>query len=563
MSADISEMVLLAPGLGTPLKLVLPAGQSWVPLGIAYFGEVNRGLLRSGFVVVGDAVIADGSVSSCMRLWTSHEVIPAFQSDQMLVVRDVESGSTDGSIVVELTNAQCDVLLSVTTSNARILGQLSTGEIVTDTKVLSWNGSWQELDVLGNPVGLIEGRYLISFRDDSVLVTDLRNGQRVVHLLEFTPELARPIYNESGSRMIVCQEFSGALVIDRSVVDQHQFDHPCVSAMWGASGDPTFILEDVEFGLAADPDRRLSKYGVDRFVLRSQHRDETTWTNSSEHRPILDVTGRVSALTASSAHQESVVVGALPHELRDELVARAKDRFRAAADEADVSQEVLMSLVSPSILLRLAVAEADADIPIGATHFGGQPDVPDSFEWMTFHGRPYSFLAQLRCDELCSANPGLYLPSDGWLLVFVDLNESGETTDDQYAVNVAYLPEQPVSRRSFPAEILHTFPGCWVGMVPSFSLPPWEDLLDTYGFEAAEILIDATRSPWPEHRLFGHPDLRSGSVYGERSFLMKIATDDCFGAVWLGGGWLNIDVPKGVDLVSLLEDCNVHTLGVN
>jgi hypothetical protein len=255
MYTDVSEMLLLTPGIGTPLKLIRPAFQDAISLDIAYFGETDRTLLRQGFIVVGDAVIANGSVSSCMRLWTRHPVVPAYRPDQMLVVRDI----ADGSFVIELTDGNCDVVMTLQTS-----------------------------------------------------------------------------------------------------------------------------------------------------------------------------------------------------------------------------------IVAPTIAFRLAVAESDTDIPVGGSHFGGQPDVPDSFEWMTFQGRPYAFLAQLRCDELRSASAG------------------------------------------------------------------------SFDFDAAEVLIDATRSAWPDHRIFGQPDLRFADE--NRSFLLKIAADEALG-VWARNGWLNVDMPEGVELVAALEDCQVQTVG--
>jgi Domain of unknown function (DUF1963) len=542
MYTDVSEMLLLTPGIGTPLKLIRPAFQDAIPLDIAYFGETDRTLLRQGFIVVGDAVIANGSVSSCMRLWTRHPVVPAYRPDQMLVVRDI----ADGSFVVELTDGNCDVINTLQTNATRVIGQLASGEVVTETDVLSWDGQSRLLDSFGHPIGLLAGRYLISLHSTSVLTTDLRDGSRVDHPVKFNPGSDRPIYNHDATCLLLCEEFDGALVVTTEAVHQHQFDLVCVDAVWGPENDPMFVLED------------LAMPGVDTFVVRRSQGVETSWTNSSDQRPVLDVTGRMSAPDAVANQQAVVVVGVLPFDVRDDMAGRAAARFESAADEADVDVELLMSIVAPTIAFRLAVAESDTDIPVGGSHFGGQPDVPDSFEWMTFQGRPYAFLAQLRCDELRSASAGSYLPSGGWVLLFVDLNKRGTGTDDQYALQVVHLEDQAVARRAFPEELTHRFPPSWVGMVPSLSLPPWEDLLDTFDFDAAEVLIDATRSAWPDHRIFGHPDLRFADE--NRSFLLKIAADEALG-VWAGNGWLNVDMPEGVELVAALEDCQVQTLG--
>ena len=69
-------------------------------------------------------------------------------------------------------------------------------------------------------------------------------------------------------------------------------------------------------------------------------------------------------------------------------------------------KEKLESLGRNSIQLKIARKET---YKLGATRFGGQPDVPPDFVWPTYEGesydhvvkdRPLTFLAQFNCAEL-------------------------------------------------------------------------------------------------------------------------------------------------------------------
>src|SRR6185295_17906881 len=53
-------------------------------------------------------------------------------------------------------------------------------------------------------------------------------------------------------------------------------------------------------------------------------------------------------------------------------------------------------------------------LAMGASRFGGVPDLPADLPWPEFEGKKLPFLAQLDLAEL----PKSLLPADGWLLVF-------------------------------------------------------------------------------------------------------------------------------------------------
>ncbi len=58
-------------------------------------------------------------------------------------------------------------------------------------------------------------------------------------------------------------------------------------------------------------------------------------------------------------------------------------------------QEPLIALLRPAIALS-ATRTDDALIPLGASKFGGAPDVPADFEWPMWNEKPLGFLARVK-----------------------------------------------------------------------------------------------------------------------------------------------------------------------
>ena len=87
-------------------------------------------------------------------------------------------------------------------------------------------------------------------------------------------------------------------------------------------------------------------------------------------------------------------------------------------------KEKLESLGRNSIQLKIARKET---YKLGATRFGGKPDVPPDFVWPTYEGesydhvvkdRPLTFLAQFNCAELAQFDKEHLLPDHGLLSFF-------------------------------------------------------------------------------------------------------------------------------------------------
>ncbi|RYX86517.1 DUF1963 domain-containing protein [bacterium] len=86
-------------------------------------------------------------------------------------------------------------------------------------------------------------------------------------------------------------------------------------------------------------------------------------------------------------------------------------------------QEQLIALIRPAIALTATPID-DAKIPIGASKFGGSPDVPEGFEWPTWNDKPLGFLVQINLKEVTPFDVENLLPKSGILWFFTSLDEN-------------------------------------------------------------------------------------------------------------------------------------------
>lgn len=190
--------------------------------------------------------------------------------------------------------------------------------------------------------------------------------------------------------------------------------------------------------------------------------------------------------------------------------------------------------------IRIKATFTDLDhLTIGASRLGGVPDVPIDFDWPTYEGTPFTFLAQINLSELKS----LILPSSGWLLIF--LNEElfpwNALPEEKGGFRVIYLnaSDKPLFRRQtqgqFEPSKRYSAKNSCRSVVYSnvVSLAGLEDLaaspmlaVDNYKFEyeypdewkayelarrrLLDVEVDLTANPHPNdyhgiHQILGHP----------------------------------------------------------
>ncbi len=183
-----------------------------------------------------------------------------------------------------------------------------------------------------------------------------------------------------------------------------------------------------------------------------------------------------------------------------------------------------LSLARPSIRLEIGGA------PSGLTHFGGDPLLPEGFDYptaglSTFYDddvkpRPLHFLAQFDCSELAKFDSGRFLPERGLLSFFYECDSMrwGFDPDDRDSFRVLYFEDvsKLVSTPHPPYEWdSERFEPLGIALSSEPSYPDGEDF--SYFTKVDWDCYDRLReelAPYPHtrHKLLGWSDNIQGSM---------------------------------------------------
>ena len=198
-------------------------------------------------------------------------------------------------------------------------------------------------------------------------------------------------------------------------------------------------------------------------------------------------------------------------------------------------KEKLESLGKNSIRLKIARKET---YKLGATRFGGKPDVPPDFVWPTYEGesydhvvknRPLTFLAQFNCEELAQFDKEHLLPDHGLLSFFYETDTQcwGYDPKDKGCARVYWFEDlSALSAANFPADMEEDFkfPMVKIKMDSKTSYPFWQDFSEMFPDEEDD---DAFNDAWEEltgedpedpddrSQLLGWPDVIQNSMFDE------------------------------------------------
>ena len=195
-------------------------------------------------------------------------------------------------------------------------------------------------------------------------------------------------------------------------------------------------------------------------------------------------------------------------------------------------QEKMRSLAKNSVELKI---KGEETYTLGATRFGGQPDVPSDFIWPTYEGesydgvmkdRPLTFLAQFNCAELAPFDTEHLLPDHGLLSFFYETDTQcwGYDPEDKGCARVYWFEDiSALSAADFPADMeadFH-FPMLKVQMAQKTSYPLWVDFSqmfpDEKDYDAIDSVWNELTGETPENRsqLLGWPDVIQSSMFME------------------------------------------------
>jgi uncharacterized protein YwqG len=205
-------------------------------------------------------------------------------------------------------------------------------------------------------------------------------------------------------------------------------------------------------------------------------------------------------------------------------------------------EEQLAGLLEPSIRIGVQPTGIN-DLPLGASRFGGLPDMPPGISWPRLDDRPLGLIAQLRLADLTPHDSRQLLPRDGWLCFFFDaVNDMPfETHEAERSWRVLYFDADLGDLQRIeppePSEARNRFGACALGFAGQWTLPSFGSvLLEGVPLEASDrsdyeelvfslhprapLPAQQRARPWqrwlgqlqhwwigdPIHRVFGHPE---------------------------------------------------------
>ncbi len=217
--------------------------------------------------------------------------------------------------------------------------------------------------------------------------------------------------------------------------------------------------------------------------------------------------------------------------------------------------EQLAGMFRSSIRLDIA---GPAEERLGASRFGGAPDVPDGFEWPAYTGivyneteareRPLAFLAQIDCAEAAAFDAEGLLPKTGLLSFFYEMETQrwGFDPKDAGCARVYWFEDPAALRRTGLPEQLPEwacFPSLKIAMARVPCLPdaedfrlvhemPYEDW-DAFYQARAALGVDAESDGEEEEvavsKLLGWPDVIQGPIPPECELVSR--------GLYLGNTW--------------------------
>lgn len=272
-------------------------------------------------------------------------------------------------------------------------------------------------------------------------------------------------------------------------------------------------------------------------MKQSSHKNESTFNKQSTFQPKRYANGAEPSVQPQKAKKKHV-------------------------NPANVMQleEELKKLCKNCVTLRIS-GEARHDV--GATRFGGKPDVPAGFVWPYFEAdtfddkkvkpRPLAFLAQFDLAEISAFDKDGILPRSGTLAFFYELGSQrcGFDPKDGGCAKVFWFHEwEDLSPAQFPEDLPQAFrlPALNITANAEKSYPTNEDFYlnrKDYSqtiddFKAAEARLNIQR-PDNRSKLLGWADVIQGNMTSECELIARGYTSD---EVWNGGNFPKEELEK-------------------
>ena len=215
-----------------------------------------------------------------------------------------------------------------------------------------------------------------------------------------------------------------------------------------------------------------------------------------------------------------------------EPFAKQLKKLQSTAKKVGLAQrfEEISALSSPGIDLALKKAKP-ADLKNVVSRVGGDPDLPEGFSWPSVDDAPIRFVGQLVIADFKALDLEGWLPKDGVLSFFAQLDSERPDYGDRCVVALfaAGLELKPVAAPTGAGKIEK------VGLLtakPRLTVPPSEgpliDALELNDDEQAGYHDEIFLGPIPEgrhHMLLGYPNASTHHGIKGKRFLAQFDSD--------------------------------------
>ena len=203
-----------------------------------------------------------------------------------------------------------------------------------------------------------------------------------------------------------------------------------------------------------------------------------------------------------------------------------RNAWRSLLEEAGVEArhlDSLQKLVRPALRLETRKVP-QADLALGQSRLGGEPDLPPKFSWPVYKGKPLSFIAQVNLEAVARVMSTAPLPKRGhlWFFYAADQDNWGFDPKDRGSSVVHYEADVALERRALPRELpaQGRFQPCAIVMSSYVDIPSMEDQrnplmgLDDDAFDNYTEVQDQLAAPSNDvaHKLLGHAQTIQGAM---------------------------------------------------
>jgi uncharacterized protein YwqG len=200
--------------------------------------------------------------------------------------------------------------------------------------------------------------------------------------------------------------------------------------------------------------------------------------------------------------------------------------FLSLCQDAELA-DALRKIARPAIRLEMEIDRRE--VPLGASFFGGAPDLPSAWEWPALDGVPMEFVAQLDLPQLSVPE----LPNSGHLWFFYDWEQSCSPQDPERLGRVLFSDSQDLTRRE-PLENACTLLAISPASEAVLTLPGYDEavrflppaLLTRYQ-QTYRAALDPERA-WPEMgRIFGYAidEDTEHQIPSDQQFLLQVPSN--------------------------------------